>query len=81
MNTFENANINVGYMIGYLKEFGFDRETVRTINLLIGKMQYGAFIDSMHYYFKQDNNWDEYRRILSEERISDNSTKFDTAES
>lgn len=79
--TFGNANINVGYMIGYLKEFGFDRETVNTINSLIGKMQYGAFMDSMHHYFKQDNNWDEYRRILSEERISDNSTKFDTAES
>lgn len=41
-------------------------------------MQIGSFMDSIHYYLKQDNKWDEYRRILLEESIRDNSAKFKT---
>ena len=76
--TYDHANMNVGYMISFLKEFGFDKESVTIINSLIGRMQFGSFMDSIHYYLKKDNNWDEYRKILSEESISDNSVKFET---
>lgn len=76
--TYDNANTNVGYMISYLKVFGFDKETVTIINSIIGRMQYGSFMDAIHRYLKQDNNWDEYRKILEENSISDNSLKFET---
>lgn len=70
--------MNVGYIISYLKLFGFDKETVTIIDSIIGKMQYGPFIDSIHNYLKKDNNWGEYRKIFSEKSISDNSIKFET---
>lgn len=75
--TYENANKNVSYMISYVKEFGFDKENVTIINALIGKEEYGRFIDFIYRYLEQDDNWDEYRRILSEESIDDNSEKFE----
>lgn len=75
--TYENANENVSYMISYVKEFGFDKENVTIINALIGKEEYGRFIDFIYQYLEQDDNWDEYRRILSEESIDDNSEKFE----
>ncbi|MDD3401840.1 MAG: hypothetical protein PHQ72_00590 [Hespellia sp.] len=75
--TFDNANMNARYMISYLKEFGFDKESVIVINSIIAKMQYGSFIDAIHSYLKKDNNWDEYRRILLEASIDDNSIKFE----
>ena len=64
-------------MISYVKEFGFDKENVTIINALIGKEEYGRFIDFIYRYLEQDDNWDEYRRILSEESIDDNSKKFE----
>ena len=75
--TYDKANQNIGYIVSYLKEFGFDTESVITINNLIGRMQYGSFIDIIQNFLKKDNNWDTYKSILAEKSISDNSIKFE----
>lgn len=75
--TFERANANAAYIVKYLNKFGLDKETVSTINYIIGQMGYGIFIETIHSYLQKDSNWDEFRRILQENTIKDNTVKLD----
>lgn len=76
-NTFTNANKNVFNIVRYWNTFAMDEETVNTINGIIRQMEYGHFMDIIHNYLQKNNNWDEFRRILKEQDITDYTTKFD----
>lgn len=75
--TYTNANYNAGYISKYLNRFGLDGESVSTLNSIIGKMEYGVFMDTIKSYLKKDNNWEVFRGILKEKGIVDNTTKFE----
>lgn len=75
-NTFSLANSNAISIIKYITKFGLDLETVSTINYLIGQSQFGYFLDSIHGYLQDDDNWSVFRRILEENDITDYTTKF-----
>jgi len=80
-NTFTNANNNAGYISKYLNKFGLDRESVSTLNTIIGKMEYGVFMDTIKNYLKKENNWEVFRHIVEENGIIDNTIKFEEKES
>lgn len=76
-NTFEHANSNATYMVRYLNIFGMDKECVVRINQIINLMEYGDFMDTIHQYLQENNNWNDFRKILEENNITDYTIKFE----
>ncbi len=76
-NTYTNANMNDKYIVNYWEECGMDFDTVRTINDIIERMDYGSFMETIHDYLKKDDNWKKFRQILKKENITDHTIKFD----
>ena len=60
----------------YVKEFGLDTESVKSINEIFSFATYGSFYDSTISLMKNDKYLQQYKQICKDNGISDISDKF-----
>lgn len=79
--TYSSGGINAAnayeqLFIRYVKEFGLDIESVKSINEIFSFATYGSFYDAIIKLMKDDNYLNQYKQICIDNGITDISDKF-----